>query len=236
MKVLICIPTYNEAENINKIIHAVFEHCTSDVQILVIDDNSPDGTAAIAEKLKNVYPNRLHILKRQGKQGLAAAYLAAFKWGLAKDYDLFLEMDADFSHNPKYIPEMLKAAANHDVVIGSRNIKNGGTEGWSFLRNLISKAGSLYSRIILRCPVKDLTGGFNMWTRDALLKIGLDKIISKGYLFQVEMKYRAYKAGCRITEIPIIFEERKMGKSKMSRKIFFEALLNVWKIKQNTAE
>ena len=236
MKVLICIPTYNEAENISKIIHAVFEHCTSGEQILVIDDNSPDFTADIAEKLKDVYPNRLHILKRHGKQGLATAYLAAFEWGLARDYDIFLEMDADFSHDPKYISKMLEVVTNHNVVIGSRNIKGGGTEGWSFLRNLVSKAGSLYSRTILECPVKDLTGGFNMWTRDALLKIGLDRIISKGYLFQVEMKYRAYKAGCSITEIPIIFAERKLGKSKMSKKIFFEALLNVWKIKYNTAE
>jgi putative flippase GtrA len=159
------------------------------------------------------------------------AYLAAFEWGLARGYTVFLEMDADFSHNPAYIPAMLTEIQTHDVVIGSRNIQGGGVEGWTFLRNLISKGGSLYARAVLGCPIKDLTGGFTMWTETALGKIGLASIMSKGYSFQVEMKYRAFIVGCRIKEIPILFTDRKRGTSKMSGSIFFEAFVNVWKIK-----
>jgi dolichol-phosphate mannosyltransferase len=234
MNLLIAVPTYNEAQNIGPFIKAVFENIPylTQAEILVVDDNSPDGTAKIVEKMIPHSQNRLHILNRPEKQGLAKAYLAAFDWGLSRGYDVFLEMDADFSHNPLYIPEMLREILSHDVVIGSRNIKGGGVEGWSALRNLVSKGGSLYSRIVLGCPVKDLTGGFNMWTKEALEKIGIDKIISRGYSFQVEMKYRAYSAGCSIKEIPIIFPDRKQGVSKMSKGIFFEALLNIWKIKK----
>jgi dolichol-phosphate mannosyltransferase len=170
-------------------------------------------------------------LNRPGKQGLASAYLAAFDWGRAKGYDVFLEMDADFSHNPAYVPVMLREIETHDVVIGSRNIQGGGVEGWTFLRNVISKGGSLYSRAVLGCPIKDLTGGFNMWTKAAFEKIGLANIISKGYSFQIEMKYRAFIAGCSIKETPILFTDRKFGVSKMSRNIFIEALANIWKIK-----
>jgi dolichol-phosphate mannosyltransferase len=140
-------------------------------------------------------------------------------------------MDADFSHDPKYIPLMLEKIEHSDVVIGSRNISGGAVEGWGLLRSMISKGGSLYSRVVLGCPVKDLTGGFNMWRKEALQKIGLQTIISRGYSFQVEMKYKAFRAGCRIAEIPIIFVDRKKGKSKMSKKIFFEALLNIWKMR-----
>lgn len=204
--------------------------------VLVIDDNSPDGTASIVEKLIDKYMNRLFILKRPEKQGLGKAYLAAFDWGLSNGYDVFLEMDADFSHNPKYIPEMIQNIPNHDVVIGSRNIKGGRVEGWSFIRNFISKGGSLYSRIVLRCPVKDLTGGFNMWTKNALIKIGLDRIMSEGYSFQIEMKYRAWRAGCSIKEIPVLFTDRALGASKMSKKILFEALIKIWKIKQSAED
>jgi dolichol-phosphate mannosyltransferase len=235
LSLLICVPTYNEAENIEQFIVAVFARCPPDAAILVADDNSPDGTAVIVENLIGRFPERLHILKRPQKQGLGPAYLAAFAWGLAKQYTVFLEMDADFSHNPKYIPAMLAEIQNHDVVIGSRNIQNGGTEGWSVFRNAVSKGGSLYARLILGCPIKDLTGGFNMWTRAALEKIGLENVVSQGYSFQVEMKYRAWKAGLRIKEIPIVFVDRTRGKSKMSKKIFLEALLNVWKIKQDAA-
>jgi putative flippase GtrA len=140
-------------------------------------------------------------------------------------------MDADFSHNPQYIPQMIEKMERNDVVIGSRNISGGGVEGWGLLRNIISKGGSLYSRVVLGCSVKDLTGGFNMWRKEALEKIGLGTIISKGYSFQVEMKYKAFRSGCRIAEIPIIFVDRAKGTSKMSKKIFFEALLNIWKIR-----
>jgi dolichol-phosphate mannosyltransferase len=228
---LVCVPSYNEAENIEPFIDAVFGNAPPQAHVLVIDDNSPDGTASIVEKTLGKYPQRLHLLNRPGKQGLATAYLAAFDWGLARDYNIFLEMDADFSHNPAYIPVMLKEIQTNDVVIGSRNIKGGGIEGWSFIRKIISKGGSFYSRTVLGCPIKDLTGGFNMWTKTALDRIGLQNIIAKGYSFQVEMKYRAYITGYSIKEIPIVFPNRKFGTSKMSGKIFFEALLNVWKIK-----
>jgi dolichol-phosphate mannosyltransferase len=149
MKILVAIPTYNEALNIEPLIKAVFEHAPPQAHILVIDDNSPDGTAKIVEKVIEKYSERLHLLNRPGKQGLAAAYLAAFEWGLAKGYDIFLEMDADFSHNPAYIPAMLTEIRANDVVIGSRNIHGGGVEGWTFLRNIVSKGGSLYARAYL---------------------------------------------------------------------------------------
>ncbi|MCL2609031.1 MAG: polyprenol monophosphomannose synthase [Treponema sp.] len=237
MNFLVCVPTYNEAENIEHFIAHVFEHLPENssqpASVLVIDDSSPDGTAAIVERLMEKHPERLHILKRPGKQGLGKAYLAAFEWGLSRGFDIFLEIDADFSHNPKYIPEMLNEIKTHDVVIGSRNIRGGGVEGWSFLRNCISKGGSLYARLVLGCPVKDLTGGFNMWTKNALLKIGLDRIVSEGYSFQIEMKYRAWRAGCPIKEIPILFADRTRGTSKMSKKILLEALIKIWKIKRN---
>ncbi|GHV82371.1 hypothetical protein AGMMS49991_09290 [Spirochaetia bacterium] len=233
MKILITVPTYNEAQNIEPLIKAIFEHIPEEAEVLVIDDNSPDGTANLVEQLIPGYPGRLHLLNRPEKQGLAQAYLAAFDWGLPRGYDTFLEMDADFSHDPKYIPLILAEIQTHDVVIGSRNIQGGRVEGWSALRNLVSKGGSLYSRIVLGCPVKDLTGGFNMWTKAALEKIGLHSIISKGYSFQVEMKYKAYSAGCSIKEIPITFPDRKFGKSKMSKEIFLEALINIWKIKRD---
>jgi putative flippase GtrA len=145
-------------------------------------------------------------------------------------------MDADFSHDPKYIPEMIREIQTHDVVVGSRYVKDGGVEGWSILRKCISKGGSLYSHVILGCPINDLTGGFNMWTKTALEKINLQKIISKGYSFQIEMKYRAYTAGCSVKEIPIVFADRKRGQSKMSKKIFLEALVNIWKIKKDIGE
>ena len=237
MSFLVCIPTYNEAENIQHFIARVFEYLPENSpqksSVLVIDDNSPDGTAAIVERLLDQYPERLHILKRPEKQGLGKAYLAAFQWGLAKGFEVFLEIDADFSHNPKYIPDMLCEIKTHDVVIGSRNIRGGSVEGWSFLRNCTSKGGSLYARLVLGCPIQDLTGGFNMWRKNALLKIGLDRIISEGYSFQIEMKYRAWKAGCSIKEIPVLFTDRTQGESKMSRKILLEALTKIWKIKRN---
>ena len=233
MKLLTIIPTYNEIDNIEKIIHAVFSCIPEDAAVLVVDDNSPDGTARAAEKMAVNYPGRLHILNRPEKQGLAAAYIAGFSWGWDGPWDVFLEIDADFSHNPIYIPAMLEQIQTNDVVIGSRNIKGGGVEGWTFLRNMISKGGSLYSRLVLGCPIRDLTGGFNMWRKSALERINLSAIISQGYSFQIEMKYKAYRAGCAVKEIPIVFINRRQGKSKMSKKILFEALINIWKIRNS---
>jgi dolichol-phosphate mannosyltransferase len=231
MPLLTIIPTYNEIDNIESFIKGVFSNIPPDAAVLVVDDNSPDGTAQIVEKMIAHYPDRLHILNRPGKMGLATAYLEGFSWGLGRNRDIFLEMDADFSHDPKYIPIMLEQIQNYNIVIGSRNISGGSVEGWTFLRNAVSKGGSLYSRFVLSCPIRDLTGGFNMWSKTALEKIDLSNIISQGYSFQIEMKYRAYRTGCSFVEIPILFTDRKQGKSKMSKKIFFEALINVWKIR-----
>lgn len=231
MKLLVIIPTYNEIENITKIIPAVFSVIPENAGILVVDDGSPDGTANAVKEFQNQYSERLNLLERTKKSGLADAYITGFKWGMENGYDVLCEMDADFSHKPEYLPVMYEAIQTNDAVIGSRNIKGGSVEGWTFTRNLISKGGSLYSRLVLGCPVKDLTGGFNMWRKETLEKIGLDSIISKGYSFQIEMKYRAFKAGCSIKEIPICFPDRKFGQSKMSGGIFMEALKAVWRIR-----
>ena len=228
MNKIIIIPTYNEEENIEKII---FEIQKLNCPLLVVDDNSVDKTREIVEKY--VDDKNIFILKRAGKMGLASAYIDGFRFAIQKGFDCFIEMDADFSHNPKYLSTMFKELEENDVVIGSRNVKSGGVLGWSFLRNFISKGGSIYSQLVLNCPIKDLTGGFNGWKKEVLDSIGLENIISKGYCFQIEMKYRAFKKGFKIKEFPIIFEDRKFGKSKMSKAIFFEALLNVLKIRFN---
>ena len=232
MRLLVIIPTYNEIENIPKLIPQVFSAIAEDAGILVVDDGSPDGTAAAVKELQGQYDGRLNLLERSQKSGLADAYITGFRWGMENDYDVLCEMDADFSHKPEYLPVMYECIQSNDVVIGSRNVKGGSVEGWTFMRNLISKGGSLYSRIVLGCPVRDLTGGFNMWRKDVLEKIGLDTIISKGYSFQIEMKYKAFKAGCSIKEIPIQFPDRKFGHSKMSGGIFMEALKAVWRIRK----
>jgi dolichol-phosphate mannosyltransferase len=234
---LIVIPTYNEIENITLFIQRVFDIITKekiDAHILVVDDNSPDGTASVVEALRALYSECLHLLKRPEKQGLGSAYVAGFQWGISRGYELFLEMDADFSHNPKYIPEMFDKIQTSDVVIGSRYVASGGVENWGLPRKIISRGGSIYAGFALSCPIKDLTGGFNLWRKTALDAIGLDSIISKGFSFQVEMKFKAFHSGCVIVEIPIIFVDRKLGSSKMSKKIFLEALFNVGKIKRNT--
>ena len=231
MRTLIIIPTYNEQDNITDLIEAIEQKLENrDFSILVVDDSSTDGTIEDVVELKKKYQNII-ILKRAGKLGLATAYIDGMNYGISKGFDAFIQMDADFSHNPDYLPKMFENLEHHDLVIASRNIKGGAVQGWSALRNVISKGGSLYSRLILNVPIYDLTGGFNGWKLDLINKIGLDKIISRGYSFQIEMKYRAYKQGANICEFPILFEDRKKGKSKMSKAIFFEALLNIIKLK-----
>ena len=231
MKPIIIIPTYNEADNIKRLISYINEVLNNvEYSILIVDDNSSDKTV---EEVQSLNFNNIHILKRAGKLGLASAYIDGIKYSIELGFDTFIQMDADFSHNPKYLPEMIEKLKNYDLVIGSRNIKGGKVEGWSFLRNFISKGGSLYSRIILGCPIHDLTGGFNGWKLDLINKINLDSIISKGYSFQIEMKYKAFLSKAKIIEIPIIFTDRKFGKSKMSKTIFFEALLNIIKLRIN---
>lgn len=234
MKKLIIIPTYNEVNNITPLIDEINGmDKLSDFSVLIVDDSSNDGTLDEITKLFEKYKN-IYILKRKEKLGLASAYIDGFKYGLRLGFDCFIQMDADFSHNPKYLPLIFKALKSNDVVIGSRYVKGGKVENWSIIRYLVSKCGSFYAKTILKCPINDLTGGFNAWKKDIIDKIKLDEIISKGYCFQIEMKYKAFKNNAKILEIPIVFKDRKFGKSKMSKTIFFEALLNVIKIKFNS--
>lgn len=228
-RTLICMPTYNEAENLVPITRAIHE-VVPDVHILVIDDNSPDGTGRIADGLAEA-DARIHVLHRTAKEGLGRAYIAGFRWALERDYDYILEMDADFSHQPRYLPEMIEQLGSYDVVVGSRYVAGGGTEDWGLARRLISRGGGFYSRMILSIDVRDLTAGFVGWRRHVLETLDLDSIEASGYVFQIEMKYRAHQAGFRILEIPITFPDRKVGESKMTPDIALEALTRVWKIR-----
>ncbi len=231
MNPLIVIPTYNESGNISNIIEKIDEILQNiKYSVLIVDDSSIDGTKEEITELQKKY-NNLLLLERDSKRGLASAYVDGFKYGAKLGFEHFIQMDADFSHNPKYLTTMIEKMHDNDVVIASRNVKGGGVQGWSVFRNLISKGGSLYSRIILGMKISDLTGGFNGWNIETLKKINLDSLISKGYAFQIEMKYKAAKNRAKITEFPIVFEDRKFGKSKMSKEIFFEALFNVIKIR-----
>ncbi len=232
---LVIIPTYNEKENIRNITKAVFDRI--DTHILIVDDNSPDGTGKIADELsENEYKGRLFVLHREKKEGLGKAYVSGFKWALAREYRHIFEMDADFSHNPDYLPLFLEKIKDYDLVIGSRYVKGGGVQNWPFFRMLISKGGSLYSRTILGIPIRDLTGGFKCFRRVVLESIDLDNLLLSGFGFQIEMNYRTYKKGFRVFELPIIFTDRILGKSKMSQKIFFEALLMVIKLRLRVKE
>jgi dolichol-phosphate mannosyltransferase len=231
MKLLTVVPTYNEIENIEGFIKAVFRSIPHDAAILVVDDNSPDGTAHAVEKLSVDYPGRLHILNRPEKQGGASAFLQGFAWGIERGYDAVLTMDADFSHDPAYIPLLLEKANESDVVAGSLLVKGGKIENRTFVRNIISRGASLYCRLLLAAPIKDWTGGYNLWSKNALEKIDIQSIVTRGYSFQIEMKYKAFRKKCRITEAPIIFPDRKYGVSKMPASYFTKALIDVWRIK-----
>lgn len=236
-KLAIAIPTYNEKDNIVDLVSSIqFSLSKEDIDttLIIVDDNSPDGTGKIVDTLVLKYcrsPFRVKVIHRKGKLGLASAYIEAFKKAIQDKYDYILSMDADFSHQPRYIPEFLKKIKQYDVVIGSRNIPGGRVENWSTLRKLISKGGSLYARTILGVNIRDFTSGFKMYRRKVLEKINLDNIKSEGYSFLIEMKYRVVKSGFRIIEIPIIFPDRIKGKAKMSKKIFFEAMFRVWQIR-----
>jgi len=229
-RALVCIPTYNEADNLEPITQAVLK-AEPRVDILVVDDNSPDGTGKIADALAAKEP-RIRVLHREKKEGLGRAYLAAFRWALAEGYTYIIEMDADFSHDPRYLPGLLDAAeAGADLVLGSRYVTGGGTVNWGIGRQVISRGGSLYARTILGVGIHDLTGGFKCFHRRVLESIELDAVKSTGYAFQIELTYRTLKKGFTVRELPIVFEDRRVGQSKMSRKIFLEALTMVWKLR-----
>ena len=226
-RVLVIIPTYDEAENLPRIVPRVLEQ-DSRIDVLVVDDASPDGTGAIADGLA-ANDERVHVLHRAGKEGLGRAYLAGFRHGLEGEYDVLFEMDADFSHPPESLPELLEAFADADVVLGSRYVDGRVTVvNWPMSRLLISYFGSRYARIITGMPVRDATGGFNGWRSDVLAKVDLDRVQSNGYAFQIELKYRAWRAGFRLVEKPILFAERDSGESKMSKRIVREAVWRVW--------
>lgn len=229
-KGLVIIPTYNEKENIDAIVRAVLEQKLS-LHVLVADDSSPDGTGKIVEGLMSEFPGHVHLLTRMKKEGLGRAYIAGFKWGLEKGYTHLIEMDADFSHRPVDLALHVNNWNEYDFVIGSRYVAGGGTVDWGLMRKIISRGGSLYSRIILGYPINDWTGGFNSWRRDVLERIDLDSVTSNGYSFQIELKYKASRKGFKCKEVPIIFEDRRVGKSKMSMKIVLEAFYKVWQIR-----
>ncbi len=229
---LVIIPTYNEKENIENIIRAVFA-LPEEFHLLVIDDGSPDGTAAIVKKLQNEFPERLFIVERKGKLGLGTAYIAGFKWGLEHKYDFIFEMDADFSHNPQDLPRLYNACANEgaDVAIGSRYVSGVNVVNWPIGRVLMSYFASKYVKFITGLKIYDTTAGFKCYRREVLETIELDKIRFKGYAFQIEMKFTAYKCGFTLREVPIIFINRQLGTSKMSGGIFGEAFLGVIQLK-----
>lgn len=231
MRTLILVATYNERENIEPLLKEIFTTEPS-VNVLVIDDNSPDKTFEVVEDLRDtLYKDKLFLLKRAGKLGLGTAYVAGYKWAIQNNYDLVMQMDADFSHHPKYIPQFLKTIENSDLVLGSRYIKGGGVLNWGLGRKIISMGGSLYARTILGLPFKDLTGGFKCFRIEVLKAIDIDSLKSNGYSFQIETTYKTFKKKFRIKEIPIIFEDRRVGQSKMSSKIFLEALMMVIKLR-----
>lgn len=233
-KLIVVIPTYNEANNLPAITEALFNLNIPSLEIMIVDDNSPDGTGEIADRLAEQYPEKFHVFHRPGKQGLGTAYLQGFTWALDElGADYVVQMDADFSHSPEYIREFLKQIPHYDVVVGSRYVKGGSVdERWSGWRWFLSWwANSVWVRLILWVKTKDATAGFKCWSRSALERIGLQRINANGYVFQVEMCYLAEKLGFKILEIPIYFEDRRIGQSKMDVPVKIEAALRVFEIR-----
>jgi dolichol-phosphate mannosyltransferase len=229
VRTLVIIPTYNERENLPRLLEAIL-NVDPGLHALVVDDNSPDGTGEQADAIAS-REARVRVLHRAGKYGLGTAYVAGFEYALRNTYDRVIEMDADFSHRPEDLPAMLAAAANADVVIGSRNIPGGRTVGWSWIRRLVSRGGSLYARLLLNLPIKDCTSGFKCLSRSAIAHLDLELLRSNGYAFQVEVSHACHQAGLHFAEVPIIFPERVAGRSKMSPGIILEAALLVIRLR-----
>lgn len=231
-KVLIVIPTFNEAENIRQILSAIREVVPA-IQILVVDDSSPDGTGDIVQEMieSPEYSDGLRLLRRKAKEGLGPAYIAGFRWALARSFDAVFSMDADFSHDPKYLPPMIAALGDSDVVVGSRYAEGGGTRNWHWSRRIISRMGGVYARLILGVPVADMTAGFNAYRVSVLEQMDFDSFELLGFGFQLEMKYRAHQLGASFLEIPIVFPDRERGVSKMTGSIATEALVKVWQLR-----
>lgn len=230
-KIAIIIPTYNEAENIESLVHAILSEKIEGLEILIVDDNSPDGTGEIAERLSTHSP--ITLLKREKKLGLGTAYVLGFKEALKRGAELIFEMDADFSHSPKDLPRLIKAAGNYDVVIGSRRIAGGGIVGWNIWRHFASSSAMWLSRLVLGLRTRDVTSGFRCYQKIILEKINLDKITSNGYAFQEEMIWRCEQLGARVKEVPITFVDRQYGKSKVGVREIIDFFVTIWKLKRN---
>ncbi len=226
VRACVCLPTYNERTNLEAMIAALLDRLDEDDSVLVIDDASPDGTGELADRLADRH-DRVAVLHRAVKEGLGPAYLAGFRRALADGAELVLEIDCDFSHDPDDVPRLIAAAAEADLVLGSRYVQGGRVENWGAGRRFVSRAGSLYAQVLLAAPVRDLTGGFKCYRRQVLERIDLDAVSSRGYAFQIETTYRALRAGFRVVEVPITFSDREAGASKMSRSIVLEA---IWRV------
>lgn len=232
MKTMVVMPTYNEADNLVQMVAELMTLQLDGLEILIIDDNSPDGTGQIAEELAVQYPNKLHVIHRHGKMGLGTAYITGFRYALEEGGDYIIQMDADFSHSPSYLPLFLDKIRECDMVIGSRYVAGGGVDKrWSTWRRFLSWGGNVYARLITGLRVRDTTGGFRCFRRQALLDLDLERIRSEGYAFQIEMAYACQKKGLRLCEMPIYFEDRSMGRSKMSSLIILEAMWRVWQMR-----
>jgi dolichol-phosphate mannosyltransferase len=233
LKTTLIIPTYNEAENLPKLLSALFSLNLSDLHVLVVDDNSPDGTGQIAEDQKNGHPGKINVLHRSGKLGLGSAYIRGFYQCLDDGSEIIGQMDADFSHSPRKVLELLQVLPDCDMALGSRYIPGGSLDrDWAFWRKGLSVFGNYYARTILGLPIRDVTGGFRLWKRETLRALPLERIRSNGYIFQVEMAYVADRLGFKMKEIPIYFTERRFGKSKMSFHIQMEAAVRVWQLRR----
>ncbi len=232
MKSMVVMPTYNEADNLVQIVAELMTLDLAGLEILIIDDNSPDGTGQIADELAAQYADRLHVIHRQGKMGLGTAYVTGFRRALQSGADYIVQMDADFSHSPSYIPTFLEAMRDCDLVVGSRYVADGGVdEQWSPWRRFLSWGGNAYARLVTGLRIRDATGGFRCFRQEALRELDLDRISSEGYAFQIEVAYACQKSGLRLCEIPIYFEDRSMGLSKMSSRIILEAMWRVWQMR-----
>jgi dolichol-phosphate mannosyltransferase len=237
VRLVVCLPTYNERENLGPMVEALDEVVRThalDARVLVIDDSSPDGTGELADRLAGRFPF-LAVLHRSEKEGLGPAYVAGFRWALAGGAERIVEMDCDFSHDPTDLPRLVAATEGADVALGSRYVAGGGTRNWGLGRRAVSRFGSLYARVLLHVDVRDLTGGFKCYRREVLEQIGLERISTKGYAFQIETTYRALRAGFRVVEVPIVFAEREAGGSKMTGAIVLEAVTKVPELRLRAA-
>lgn len=229
-RALVIVPTYNERENIERLIRAVLA-ISDDIDLLIVDDNSPDGTGEIVDRLVAEHPGRVSILHRPEKEGIGPAYLAGFRLALERDVPVIVSMDADFSHDPADLPRLLSAIDSADIALGSRYVTGGGTVGWPLHRRLISRGGGIYAQLVLGVHVRDLTGGFKAYRRPVIETLVRNGVRSDGYGFQIETVYRALKHGFRVIEVPIVFHDRTLGRSKLSRRIVIEAIFLVWRLR-----